>query len=155
MTGSLDNPPVVVKQAQGQLLLACAVVLALTIGVLIPAYNTPDKLGFYALLLFLLLGVAFFAFLYRRPALLTIAPDGITWRTAFRTNHYEWWQLHQFYVGSTGYGTTVMFRYQKKREGAVWPGSFGTLWELRPKPLCDVLHKAQEKWGQQAASQNS
>jgi hypothetical protein len=117
------------------------------------------------------LGIAFFGlsiavFVWRliRPEILIVAPEGITWRSAFRTSHWQWSDLQSFRPYSPGlagrsiskglgfdFTDSYYARNKRPRDSTVKAiagveGSFGGGWELSAADLADVLNKARIKW---------
>lgn len=125
--------------------------------------NDPNKssaMGYLAIAFFGL-GIPVFAWRLIRPDMLIVTPDGITWRHAFRTSHWQWSDVQSFRPYSPASGTISKhlgfdftdsyharnrrLRHAAKAIAGV-EGSLGGGWELSAADLADLLNKARIRW---------
>lgn len=151
--GSLDDPPIVLRQDRLKLslmFLACAAVVGL---LLLPPWSA-NSTGRLAALAFFGLCSAISGLMAVRPSLLILEPDALTWRAMWRTFEYPWNAFARFYVLSGPRRFTVVvgeFAHKGPPKPA-WrrflTGSveLGSLWELPPQRVADVLNEARARW---------
>ena len=151
--GSLDDPPIVLRQDRLKLSLLClgfTLVGALILLIPVLVY-TPWHLIFLG---FLGLGIVMFGAMAVRPATLILDPHGLIWRQTFRTFEYPWSAFARFYLLSRPRRFTVVageFAHQGPPKPA-WrrflTGSLelGSFWELPPQRVADVLNEARARW---------
>ena len=162
MQGSLDQPPIVIRSSQqtsGLMLLASIVFVAG--GVLVARDPTQNPVMGYLGIAFFGAGIPLFAYRLIRPDVLTVAPDGIIWRTLFRTARWGWDDVQNFrsYAPASrtiskhlGFDFTDNYRLYSKglRRTAKAltgvEGSLGTGWELSAADLADLLNTARTRW---------
>jgi len=133
-------------------------------GVLILKDPKQDPMVGYLGIALFGLGIPIFVWRLIRPEILILAPDGITWRSAFRTSHWPWSELQSFRPYSPagqsmkhlGFDFTDSYHTRNKHLRRTVKaitgveGSLGGGWELSAADLADLLNKARIKW---AASQ--
>lgn len=157
--GSLDDPPIVLRQDRLKLSLLClglTVVGGLVLLIPVRVY-TPWHLIFLG---FLGLGIVTFGAMAVRPATLILDPHGLIWRQTFRTFAYPWSAFARFRALSRPRRSTVVvgeFRHEGPPKPA-WRrfltgnAEFGSFWELPPQRVADVLNEARVRWAPAAAA---
>lgn len=151
--GSLDDPPIVLRQDRLKLSLMClsfAVVGGLILLIPVTVY-TPWHLIFLGILG---LCIVTFGAMVVRPATLILDPHGLIWRQTFRTFEYPWSAFTRFYVLSRRRQLTAVVG-EFTHEGPPKPAwrrfltgslELGSLWELPPQRVADVLNEARARW---------
>jgi hypothetical protein len=160
--GSIDQPPIVVRSSQStsfvMLIISITFVAA---GVLILKDPNQNLAVGYLGIAFFGLGIPVFAWRLIRPDILIVAPEGITWRNALRTSHWQWNDVQSFRAYSPAGRTlskhlgfdftdsscaqTRRLRYGVKAIAGV-EGSVGGGWELGAADLADLLNQARIRW---------
>ncbi|MDO8976839.1 hypothetical protein [Reyranella sp.] len=151
--GSLDDPPIVLRQDRLKLSLIC---LGLTVvGGLILLIPVRVYSAWHLIFLgFLGLGIVTGGAMAVRPATLILDPHGLIWRPTFRTFEYPWSAFARFYVLSRPRRFTVVVG-EFTHEGPPKPAwrrrltgrlELGSLWELPPQRVADVLNEARSRW---------
>jgi len=162
MQGSLDQPPIVIRSSQTtslwMLLISIAFVAS---GVLIVRDPTQNPVMGYLGIAFFGAGIPLFGYRLIRPDVLTVSPDGIIWRTLFRTFSRRWDDVQDFRpyapTGRTiskhlGFDFTDSYRLHSKRLRRTAKsltgveGSLGGGWELSAADLADLLNNAGTRW---------
>jgi hypothetical protein len=158
--GSLDQPPIVVRSSRSTAFVMLIISIVFVLLILkIPNRNpTVSYLG----IAFFGLGIPFSAWRFIRPDILIVAPEGITWRSALRTAHWQWSDVQSFRPYSPGrrrtvskhlgfdftesyYGQGRRLRHIIKATTGV-EGSLGGGWELSAAELADLLNTARTQW---------
>lgn len=162
MEGSIDLPPIVIRSSRWQ----AAVYLLIAVGfVAIGVWMLKDPRTSpwisYLVIVFFGLGIPIFGYRFIKPDVLTLAPEGIVWRSIFRTARWRWDEVKGFRpyapTGKTvtkhiGFDFTEAYRGQgaglrgATRALTGVEGSLGTGWELKPADLCDLLNQARARW---------
>jgi hypothetical protein len=129
--------------------LVCLAIAAL-VAFLNWRFPTSDARLFFSILVGLL--AAFMGWIAIVRTGLILAPEGLAWRTGFRTFNYKWDDFERFFVAS-GRGKMVagVFSESGKRRRLWflrWAGTtaFGGAWELQPQTIVDVLNEARTRW---------
>jgi hypothetical protein len=160
MRGSLDDPPIVIRQNRLKFFfisLVCGAFVLLAVPILrrhtdqavalvVLAYVTIAFFGSGALLLLL---VAIF------PGSLIVEKEGIISKISFRTFRYRWADFEKFTVWSPAtfsrhVGCIFSEEYQAHHASARITGglgSFGGGWELKTADVVDLLNRARDLWG--------
>ncbi len=162
MEGDLDRPPVIIRSSQRTSLLFLIVSLgAVAGGVLMLRDATQNTIVSYFTIIFFGAGIPIFAWRLVRPDVLTVSPDGITWRSAFRTAHLRWDDLQRFRAYSPtssslskhlGFDFTEGYDGQSKglrqsvKSFTGVDGSLGGGWELNSADLAVLLNAARARW---------
>jgi hypothetical protein len=137
--------------------------LIFSVVFLIACVLIPDKTPkWYVGIALFGLGIPVFAWRFIRPDILIVAPDGITWRSALRTSHWQWSDVHRFRPFSAGGRRSISkqlaFDFTDSYRGrSRWlrrtvkamtgvEGSLGRGWELSVADLADLLNKARIRW---------
>ena len=162
MQGSLDQPPIVIQASRlysALMLLIAAAFVAIGVFVL----RNPKEDPTISYLIIVLFGacIPLFAWQLIRPGVLTVSPHGVSWRSPFRTIHYQWNDVQTFrpYKPSAKsitdhLGFDFSDSYRARRTGlyvlaktmAGVEGSFGGGWELGAAELAELLNQAQARW---------
>lgn len=161
MQGSLDMPPIVIRSSRTMAALMFLISAGfVATGAFMLRISTQDRWIAWLVMGFFGLGLPLFAWRFIRPDMLTLAPGGITWRSIFRTGHWNWDDVRGFrpykpspktiskHVGfdfTAGYGVQAQSRHLAKALTGV-EGSLGSGWELDAAELCDLLDKARARW---------
>jgi hypothetical protein len=161
MQGSLDFPPIVIQSSRttaALLLLVSAGFVA--IGALMLKDPKQSAAIAYLVMGFFGLGIPLFAWRFIRPDTIRLAPDGITWRSIFRSGHWKWEDVRGFrpykpsaksiskHVGfdfAANYQAQAQARQAAKALTGV-EGSLGGGWEMSAADLADLLNRAQARW---------
>jgi Bacterial PH domain len=162
--GSLDQPPIVIRSSR----LYSALMLLIAAGfVAIGAFMLRDPkesaTTSYLIMIFFGAGIPLFAWQVIRPGVLTLSPDGVSWRSPFRTVHYQWSDIQTFRPYkpaakslSKHLGFDFTDSYRARRGGpyglakamAGVEGSFGGGWELSAADLAELLNQARARWAE-------
>jgi Bacterial PH domain len=97
MQGSLNAPSIVIRSSRtySALMLVIAAVFV-AIGAFMLRDPKESATISYLVMIFFGAGIPLFAWQLIRPSVLTLGPDGVTWRSPFRTVHYQWDDLQNF-----------------------------------------------------------
>jgi len=160
MEGDLDQPPVVIRSSQRTswwLLIASVVFVAG--GVLMLRDPTQNPIVGYLAIIFFGAGIPIFAWRLIRPEVLTVSPDGLTWRSAFRTMHFRWDAVQRFraysptgtiskHVGFDFTDSQTQSKGLRQTAKALTgvEGALGSGWELSAADLADLLNAARARW---------
>jgi hypothetical protein len=162
MQGNLDAPPIVIRSSRTY----SALMLLIAAGfVAIGAFMLRDPKESaaisYLIMIFFGAGIPLFAWQLIRPSMLTLGPDGMIWRSPFRTIHYQWDDLQNFRpykptskTISKHLGFDFTDSYHARRGGpyglakamAGVEGSFGSGWGLSAAELAELLNTARARW---------
>lgn len=106
-------------------------------------------------------GIPLFAWRLVRPDVLTVSPNGMTWRSSFKIVHWAWNDIQDFraYKPSSkmiseylGFDFTESYHqrhhgiYRVAKAIAGVEGSIGGGWELEAADLAELLNKARARW---------
>jgi hypothetical protein len=162
MQGSLDAPPIAIRSSRGNsalMLLIAAVFVA--IGAFMLRDPKENAVISYLIMIFFGAGIPIFGWRLIRPDALTLAPDGIRWRSVFRTAQWTWDDLQNFRAyAPTGktiskhLGFDFTDSYHARRGGPYRAtkaitgveGSLGAGWEFSAADLAELLNKARARW---------
>jgi hypothetical protein len=115
----------------------------------------------YLIMIFFGAGIPLFGWRLIRPDVLTVAPDGLTWRSVLRTARYQWDDVQNFRAYkptsktiSKHVGFDFTDSYRAKRGGPYGlakamtgvEGSLGGGWELGAAELAELLNDARARW---------
>jgi len=162
MQGSLDAPPIVIGSSR----IHSALMLVIAAGfVAIGAFMLcdPKESATISWLIIIFFGasIPLFAWQLICPSLLTLAPDGVTWRSPFRSAQWQWDDLQNFHAykptGKTiskHLGFDFTDGYHARRGGphsaakamTGVEGSLGGGWELSADELAELLNTARARW---------
>ncbi|WP_428662274.1 hypothetical protein [Reyranella sp.] len=150
MEGTFDDPPIVMWQDRVKVSLMSLVTagLAALFYWLCPA---SDASLFWSVLLGLVAAVLGWIAIARSG--LIAAPEGLTWRTGFRTFNYEWSDFERFTVVSGRSNMVVGVLSERCNRRRRWflrwmdSRTFGAVWELPPQRIVDILNEALTRWG--------
>jgi hypothetical protein len=162
MHGSLDAPPIVIRSSRtySALMLVIAAVFV-AIGAFMLGDPKESATISYLVIIFFGAGIPLFAWQLIHPSVLTLAPDGMTWRSPFRTLSYQWDDLQNFRpykptskTISKHLGFDFTDSYHAKRGGpyglakamAGVEGALGGGWELGAAELAELLNTARARW---------
>jgi hypothetical protein len=162
MQGSLDLPPIVIRSSRitaALMLLICTGFVA--IGIWIVRDPAEDHVAAYLASAFFALGIPLFMWRLVRPDVLTLTPEGINWRSIFRTSSFRWDEVQDFrpYAPSgkatskhVGFDFSASYHAQHgalsrtARQLTGVDGSLGGGWELGATDLADLLNNARARW---------
>ncbi len=147
--GSLDDPPIVLRQDRMKLVALCLIFAVLAaLMFCIEPWEPPIARFFLPTLLGA--GALLFAWCAIFRATLTLDASGLVWRTGFRTVKYEWQDFTGFFVDFFNWqkyvGIEFSTRYKKYRPGRLNTGYLGSFWELPAQKIVDVLNEARTRW---------
>jgi hypothetical protein len=162
MQGSLDDPPIMIRSSRWKaalFLLIATGFVAISIWML----SDPKANRWMAWLgiIFFGFGIPVFGLRVIRPDVLMLAPDGITWRSVFRTARWRWTELQNFHPYSPTGGASKHVGFEltnstQGRDGGLRgaaraltggvEGSLGDGWELSASELADLLNRARARW---------
>ena len=115
----------------------------------------------YFSMIFFGAGIPLFAWRLIRPEVLTVSPNGMTWRGTFKTVHWTWKDIQgiRAYRPSSkmisehvGFNFTESYHqrhrgiYRVAKAIAGVEGSIGGGWELKAIDLAELLNKARARW---------
>ena len=161
MRGSLDQPPIVIRASRWKsalYLLICALFAGIGAFALVLEGARWSLWWAYVSIVCFGAGAILFAWRFVRPDSLVLSPQGIEWRSLWRTNRWSWREVIGFRVVPLGPATRqVGFdftpdyprsqRLRRINAGLVGiEGSFGGGWELGATKLCELLAAARAKW---------
>jgi hypothetical protein len=166
--GSLDQPPMVVRSSRSTSFVMLIIsIVFVAAGVLILKEPSQNPAVGYLGIAFFGLGIPVFAWRLIRPDILIVAPEGITWRSALRTSHWQWSDVESFRPYSPadqtiskhlGFDFTDSYCAQNRqlrhtvKAIAGVDGSLGGGWELGAVDLADLLNKARIRWAEAPSS---
>jgi hypothetical protein len=161
MQGSLTQPSIVIRSSQMTPLLMLLAAIPLVAGSVLAARDPTHSpmMGYLGIALF---GACIPLAVCRlvRPDVLTVAPDGITWRSLFRTISWRWDDVQNFrpYAPTSrtiakhlGFDFTDSYRVHGEalrytaRALTGGEGSVGGGWELSAADLADLLNTARAR----------
>ena len=162
MQGSLNAPPIVIGSSRtyAALMLVIAAVFV-AIGAFMLRDPKESATISWLIMIFFGAGIPLFAWQLIRPSVLTLVPDGVSWRSPFRTVHYRWDDLQNFRPYkpaaksiSKHLGFDFTDSYHAKRGGPYGlamvmtgvEGSLGGGWELGAAELAELLNQARAQW---------
>jgi hypothetical protein len=157
MQGSLDAPPIIIRQSRlklGLTVLTEAALTAFCYWLFEIATHDGTVMGGVILIGLALLTI-FQAWTFLNPGSLEIGPDGVLLRTGLKIARYDWADFDGFVVV---YGRSIFSRYpsavfskdcdKQSALGALWGGaSMGSQWELGATEIVNLLDKGLAKWG--------
>jgi hypothetical protein len=162
MQGSLDAPPIVIRASRGYSALMLLISIAFVAsGVLIIKDPKGSPTIAYLVMAFFGTGIPIFGWRFIHPDVLTLTPEGISWRSVVRSAQWTWDDVENFRAyAPTGktiskhLGFDFTESYHAKRGGSRGivkaitsvDGSLGTGWELSAADLADLLNKARVRW---------
>jgi len=156
-------PPIVIRSSRmtsALMLLICTGFVAIGVWLILRG-PAKDQIIAYLTMAFFGLGIPLFAWRLIRPDELTLAPEGINWRSVLRTSAFRWDDVQDFraYAPSSrtvskhvGFDFTASYRAQRgplsdaTRQLTGVDGSFGGGWELGAAALADLLNDARSRW---------
>lgn len=166
MDGSLDGRPVVIRQSRLRLSLQFGLWLALALGLVlvlqvrqtVPLHGPDIGKAFTAVLLYGALFVftslaVFTVMMLLNPAVLSLGPGGLTFKSMWSTVQLAWNDIDHFYVRGTSRSREVVF--YNLSQWYLWEhphrrsplGSLGANWEMAVSELSDLLNRAKARWG--------
>ena len=158
----MSDPTIILRHSRLKLLVLVLLsgLLATACSMSLTAENQTTRLaGFVGLLLFGA-GTALAALLLIRPGRLILSPQGLVFRGAFRSYHYDWadfvvfliwsppgvlWLLRQPAFILSEQGQVKRSWLSRRLNGRL--GAFGTCWDRRPAEIVDQLNAARWRWG--------
>jgi hypothetical protein len=167
MHETFDNPPIIIRQSLGKLILTFGLWLSVAVA-LIPTLAGPHHdltiLGvefskaaigdlLYAALFVFASLAAVAAFSIVNPERLILEPSGVTWKRLWGTRHLIWDDVERFHVGHASsrkvvfYNLSQRYLWEHPRRGAPLC-QLGTSWEKNARELADLLNSAKAKWGE-------
>jgi hypothetical protein len=154
MQGSLNEPPIIIRQDRaklGLMVLVAGVLTLILYGFLAAGMLQGDTLGQHAFVIAFALLTLFGVWKLLNPGSLIIGPAGLDWRTSLGGYHYEWTDFDGFAVFSGPYLRQASAKYSnrctKYRVARMWNlGTLGSCWELSPAEVVSVLNAARQKW---------
>jgi hypothetical protein len=158
MRGNLDQPPIVICSSALKsfaLMVGCglaAVFCWFDLSLSPSATHATSGLAAFGL------GVPYYAWLFLRPNVLTLSPDGLALRTRWRSARWSWDQVSHFralrvhiasrFVGfdfaEQSPGPVSFMQYYVHYAGA--DDSLGGGWETGPTQLAELLNAARARW---------
>jgi len=162
MQGSLDQPPIMIRSSPTHSILILTIdIVFVTIFVFMLRDPASIAVVSYLGIVFFGAGIPIFTWRLIRPDILILSPDGITWRSTFRTINWSWDDVGSFRTWKPGSEMNmkhVGFDFTDNylaRSGRLFPpirditgvdGSLGTGWELKAAGLAELLNQARTRW---------
>ena len=161
MRGTLEQPPIVVRQTRLKLVLTTVFGVAATLAFgWSLSTDLVNESWVYVIMvintILFALGTFMSVLAIIRPGTLTLDETGVTWRQFARTTHFDWKDFAYFRLWSPRPFADVnqaAFVYAddcpKHRLGRKLTrnvGSFGVCWELSPSELVFLLDAAHTHW---------
>ena len=150
MIGSLDNPPIVIRQSRlkiGLMALLSAVLASFLYLLFHAGLLKGSPYPAEGLIAVFSLGVPFLAWLFLNPETMIVGPSGIVWSGWRKTIRYRWDDLDNFFVWYGPYlYNRVGVTFSKSYLGFLKEGTLGQFWELRPAKMVEILNQAKKKW---------
>jgi hypothetical protein len=127
MQGSLDQPPVVIRISR----------IGSLIGFVLCAVMMHFRIYLFGI------GLLYFGWQLLDPNTITLAPEGLGWRTSFGRRHWAWNQISNIRALPWGqFGWDVDGKSQS---------IFGFGWETGTRKLADLMNAARARWSAQPA----
>ena len=154
--GSLDDPPIVLRQHRLKCVLVCfAGLVAASISAFLVASSSAVALHYFVPTLIGLIGVtsgvkAIF------PGMLILDADGVVWRRWFWTIEFRWSDFRRFRAVPDGekqveadisLGMRRRLGWRRFLPGLWGPVNLGNSWELPAACVAAVLTEARARWG--------
>jgi hypothetical protein len=155
MIGSLERPPIVIRQSRGKSLFVALLCLALAGAGIWSLQHAPAYRPLSGWMAVIFLGVSAIIGLWRlvAPATLSISKDGLSYTERKRTTELRWREIETFrYTGWTwgDVGARLGLRPPAvtiEFSSFSSPKQLPVGWELDAEPLCELLNKARAQWG--------
>jgi hypothetical protein len=156
MKGSFEQPPIIIRTSFRGSIIGFVVSAALFGGIILVLAQRgwPPDFHSYVGTYFFGMGILYFGWQLISPSTLTIAPDGLTWGTTWKSRHWTWSELDNFrpmqfgMVGcdlfNKGSSLAWMHPINKRMTGS--HGSFGFGWEGGSSKVCEILAAARLRW---------
>lgn len=153
--GSLENPPIIIRQSRFKLGAIAALGLFLTAfcyglmhaGLLRGGRDLQHL--FVGALGLCTIGVIW---MFVRPGVIEAKPSGLSWRPGFRDYHCAWADIDEFSVfrgpGLLSYPrASFASHFRDYPISRSWfMGTLGSCWEVSPSEVVNVLNAARGKW---------
>jgi len=127
MQGNLDEPPVVIRISR----------IASLIGFVLCAVMVHFRIYLFGI------GLIYFGWQLLDPNMITIAPDGLGWKTTFRRQHWAWNQVCNFRPMPWG-----QFGWDADGKSH---SIFGFGWEVGTRKIVELLNTARSRWSSVSA----
>lgn len=156
MEGSLDDPPIVLRQRRLKQVGTClAGLVAASISAYLVASTSAAALHYFVPILVGLVGVtsgvnAIF------PDMLIIDANGVVWRRWFWTVEFQWTDFRRFRASPEGekqveadisLGMRRRLGWRRFLPGLRGPVNLGIGWELPAARVAELLAEARARWG--------
>jgi hypothetical protein len=155
MDGSLDQPPIIIRQDRGKLFLG-AFFSAVFAGInllFIGSGESSSLFWSWVLVAMSGMGATLFGYFMVRPGSLTLGPSGITLWTGIRHFENAWEDFDKFFLCRFHFSVYPACHYSEcyKRNPTLRGmtgnlGSFGKFWEISPQELVDLLNQGLARW---------
>ncbi len=156
MQGTLDDPPIVIRQDRHKifLLLLVCLVLAAVSGTDLFESGARDLAWHGFVVATLLACAAMVAWNLAHPGSLTLDRNGLTWKNMWRSFRYDWNEFDGFEVYAPVAwrqwpGCVFSAAHRKQRQSQLptsGRGSFGGNWEMKAKDVVALLNEARRRW---------
>jgi hypothetical protein len=156
MQGSLDEPPIIIKQDQGKFVLGIFLIAGFVATFCAMGWGADARQLLWVFAGFALGGFGGLMFMrnFVPPCGLTLDKSGLTWRGPWNVNRYPWSAITGFVVVSplllARQPGCVFAASSEKRP--ITPrffgdtGSFGPCWEMKAQDIVDLLNAARARW---------
>jgi hypothetical protein len=127
MNRSLDRPPVVIRISR----------IASLIGFVLCTLMVHFRIYLFGI------GLIYFGWQLLDPSKITIAPDGLSWKTTFRRQHWAWDLIRNIRPLPWG-----QFGWDVNGKSYSF---FGFGWEMSTRNLVELLNNARLRWSSASA----
>ena len=161
MQGSLDEPPIIIKQDQGKFVLGLFLVVGFVVTFCTLGWGANAGQSAWVFAGFALGGLGALMFMrnFVPPCWLALDKSGLTWHGPWSVNHYQWSAFTGFVVvrplllarqpGCIFAASTEQRPLIRRLLGD--RASFGPCWEMKAQEIVDLLDAARARWSETAA----
>ena len=156
MIGSLEKPPITLGPSRSFWTIYVLSVLIFDAAsfAAVTASNVEELRAWVLILISVLMTVSIvitLIIMLISPPKLTLSPEGLVWRTVWKTRRYEWkdfksFHVHEHYPVSLPIFPQRMPAYET-HEGKRWVQTLGNTWELPARDVVALLTAARDRWG--------
>jgi hypothetical protein len=161
MQGSLDEPPIIIKQDQGKFVLGLFLVAGFVVTFCTLGWGANAGQSAWVFAGFALGGLGGLMFMrnFVPPCCLALDETGLTWHGPWNVNRYQWSAFTGFAVvsplllarqpGCVFAASTEQRPIVRRILGDT--ASFGSCWEMKAQDIVDLLNAARARWSGTAA----
>jgi hypothetical protein len=156
MNGSLESPPIIIRTSRIVSLIGLVICITILYSQMRPWLRLGAQLETLSYVHLLPFGIfsAYFCWQLLLPSSLIASPDGLTWKTSFKSRHWAWKDISNFRVV---FGCCVGCDLSDDRPAVSWlrapnkalsgsQGSFLFGWEGGTASVVTTLNAARSRW---------